>query len=46
MSEGTTAAAIATSNVLGGRSVCPNQEILELYDTLCVFVAAEQRGTI
>jgi hypothetical protein len=69
MSEGTTAAAIATSNVLrvvvktliesgvldlkalrdnlaGGRSVCPNQEILELYDTLCVFVVAEQRETI
>jgi hypothetical protein len=33
-------------NLAGGRSVCPNQEILELYDTLCVFVVAEQRGTI
>ena len=67
MSEGTTAASIATSNVLrvvvktlieggaldiealranltGGRSVCPSPDILELYDTLCVFILPDQRA--
>jgi hypothetical protein len=66
MSDGATAASVATSNALRvvvktlidggaldlealranlmeGRDICPSQNILELYDTLCVFILPDQR---